>query len=87
MAATEMLNIPEGPMDAHQLPAIVANILLQVDAKIAEESAKITGTMREGVMRYINANLEDQIGDKVREIGTVNRPQWRNKSRKWPIYK
>ena len=69
MAATEML-IPEGPVDAQQIPAIVANILLQVDAKIAEESARITGMMREDVVRDINANLENQIGDQIREMGT-----------------
>ena len=67
MVVPEMLKIPEVPMDAQQLPAIVANILLQVDAKIAEESAKITGTMRDDVMRDINATLYDQIGDKVRD--------------------
>ena len=61
--------IPEGPVDAQQIPAIVASMLLQVDAKIAEESSKITGTMRDDVMKDINANLEDQISDRIREMG------------------
>ena len=70
MAAMAGLDIPEGFVNANQLPDIIANILIQVDAKIAEESAIITGVMKEDILRDIDGNLEEKIGDKVRELGS-----------------
>ena len=70
MAAMGGPSIPGDFVTTSQMPGIIASILLQVDAKIAEEAARTTGVLKDDIMRDIDENLEEKIGDKIRELGS-----------------